>query len=87
MTEKYFMPDVALTDDDDILTVCTEDSLLDVYTKPMPSASSVRGRTWIILLTSSLVTIVTAGVLVKNTATCFDYLIACSLGLWLGWRF
>lgn len=86
-TDTYWMPDCELSDDD--LTDCTESSR-DYVSMPRASScaaanSSVRGRTWLILLTSTAFTVATT-VLVKITVGHFDYLIACSLGLWLGWK-
>ena len=89
-TDKYWTPDVALSDDE--TTDCVQSNVGDELPSKTPNhcetytlSTSVRSITWLLLLGSSAVTVVTA-VLVKNSLAYFDYLIACSLGLWLGWR-
>ncbi|TEB18795.1 hypothetical protein C9890_0321 [Perkinsus sp. BL_2016] len=96
-TDKYWTPDVALTDDDtatdcvylsdssDRKTSITTEAISFSATPWNSLSVSMRSRTWCFLLGSSAVTVVTA-VLFKTTAAYFDYLIACSLGLWLGWK-
>jgi hypothetical protein len=92
-TDKYWMPTI---DDDEFNVVDPDVNSRDLLIPTLPSeeslisripksSASIHSRILLFLLLSSTVTVAT--VLVKHTVAKFDYLIACSLGLWLGWRF